>query len=81
MKLIIVRDLGCAQASWMNKQSDRESMQLLLNRLATFEAEWRGVTLAFCLVIGARGRSCRQKKEKGGTRMVVEARKKSRPEH
>lgn len=46
---------------------DRPSVRLYLsNRTATFEAERRGVALAFRLVIRARGRSCHQGGNKRG---------------
>lgn len=64
MKFISVRELGCAQASWMNNYSDRESMRLLLKKLATFEPKWRRIALAFRLVIGACRRSYQQARKR-----------------
>lgn len=65
---VIVRGRGFAQATWMNNEPDRESVQLLLSELSTFEAEWRGIALAFRLVIRACGRTWRQDRKKRGVK-------------
>lgn len=72
IKLIGAGDLGRARASWMNMGGERENAVVAERDKLTFEAEGRRVTLAFRLVVGARGGSYDQAGQKTETRSVVE---------